>query len=475
MKKVSFKQNPFKWLHKEIIIPLGLAIIVIQFVIQAFKIPSQSMEDSLLVGDFLLGLKFVYGSPLPFTDSRLPSMMEPDTGDIIIFRYPGEPAYPDYDAERYSHLANLLILGNYYWDHDPQEGQPKVVSYFQGPKDFIKRVVAKSGQTIEVRKKKFYIDGQFAPIPGQGKNTITSERMFLDNYGPVTIPSPGQTFQLDTLSLIELHRLKSIILQENPSSKVTMDVNLYVDGKLNNNYIWSPLQGTPFYSPATPEAMNSVYTDDIYSASQKQNFLKQSEVRNGEKSFEIHYKKPMYTGFYPDYEYMNKTTTLGMRQVSYLYFVDPMVEELSYNLKSYKDLYTLNQEKLAADSITPDSLKKNPIPQFELQAKILVDGQAIDSYTVEQDVFFMAGDNRDNSSDSRVWGYLSRQNVKAKAFIIYMSLDAVFTAGQHPQEKAAGYPDSVKPNEVRITNPFTWLKIPFLIRWTRIGKLIHGV
>ena len=51
---------------KEIVIPILLALVVIQFVIQAFKIPSASMEDSLLIGDFLLGLKFVYGSPIPF-------------------------------------------------------------------------------------------------------------------------------------------------------------------------------------------------------------------------------------------------------------------------------------------------------------------------------------------------------------------------------------------------------------------------
>jgi signal peptidase I len=499
MKKVKFKENPIKWLNKEIFIPLALAIVVIQFVIQAFKIPSQSMEDTLLVGDFLLGLKFVYGSPLPFSESRLPSMIEPDTGDIVIFRYPGEPAYPDYDQERYSHLANLLILGNYYWDHQPEEGQPHLVSYFQGPKDFIKRVVAKSGQTIEVKKKKFYIDGEFHEIPGKGKNTTTSERMFLDNYGPIRLPAPGETYRLDTLSLIELHRLKSLILQENPSSTVHLDLNLKVNGKVNNQFVWSPLTGTPFYRPASPEAMNSVYTSDIYSDAQKENFLRASEVRNGEKSFEVHYKQPLYTGFYPDFQYHDQKTTFGMRQVSYMYFVDPMVEELAFNLKSYRDLYKLKAKELISNflanspsgtdtlfskatqlndslQLLPDSLKaKLKVPQFEIETKVLVDGQEIQDYTIQEDVFFMAGDNRDNSSDSRVWGFLSRRNVKAKAFIIYMSIDAQFTAGQHPQERAAGYKDVVKDNEIRITNPFTWLKLPFLIRWTRIGKLIHGV
>lgn len=478
MKKIKFTQHPIRWINKEIIIPLGLAIFVIQFVIQAFKIPSQSMEDSLLVGDFLLGLKFVYGAPLPFTDAKLPSLTEPDTGDVIIFRYPGEPAYPDYDSERYSHIGNLLILGNYFWDHQPEGDQPSLISYFQGPKDFIKRVVAKSGQTLEVRNKKFYIDGQFAPIPGQGKNTTSSERMFLDNYGPVTLPKPGQTFKLDTLSLIELHRLKSLILQENPSSKVTLDLNLYVNGQLNNDFVWSPQAGLPFYMPESPEAMNAVFTKDIYTEEQRLQFLQQSSMRQGARSFKLDYKQPLTTGFIPDPLYMNQSTSFGMRQVAYNYFVDPIVESLEYNLASYQDLYEINEKRITADTTdksSSDSLKTNPIPQFKLTQQIFIDGQPLTEYTIQEDVFFMAGDNRDNSSDSRIWGFLSRENVKAKAFIVYMSIDAEFTFGQNPQEKAAGYPNKVKPNEIRITNPFTWLKLPMLIRWRRIGKLIHGV
>src|SRR6185436_18144909 len=77
---------------REFLIPIGLALIFIQFVIQAFKIPSASMEDSLLIGDFLLGLKFVYGSPVPFSNKKLPGLADPKPGNVLIFRYPGDPA-----------------------------------------------------------------------------------------------------------------------------------------------------------------------------------------------------------------------------------------------------------------------------------------------------------------------------------------------------------------------------------------------
>src|SRR6478609_7522939 len=80
----------FRSFTREFVIPIVLALVFIQFVVQAFKIPSASMERSLRIGDFLLGLKFVYGAPMPFTDKRLPALTKPKPGDVLIFRYPGD-------------------------------------------------------------------------------------------------------------------------------------------------------------------------------------------------------------------------------------------------------------------------------------------------------------------------------------------------------------------------------------------------
>jgi len=60
------------------------------FVLQAFQIPSESMEDTLLVGDYLFVNKFLYGAQIPFTDLRLPAIRKPHRGDIVVFHYPGD-------------------------------------------------------------------------------------------------------------------------------------------------------------------------------------------------------------------------------------------------------------------------------------------------------------------------------------------------------------------------------------------------
>ncbi len=70
---------------------LVLFFLVRSFLVEAFKIPSGSMEGTLLVGDFLLVNKLVYGAEVPFTGTRLPAMHAPLRGEVIVFRWPEDP------------------------------------------------------------------------------------------------------------------------------------------------------------------------------------------------------------------------------------------------------------------------------------------------------------------------------------------------------------------------------------------------
>lgn len=120
------------------------------FVVQAYQIPSGSMEDTLLVGDFLVANKFLYGARVPFTEWRLPKIRDPKRGDIIVFRAP--------------HVH----------------------------KDFIKRCIGLEGDTVELRDNKLYLNGELQDEPFialKGSSTVFS------TWGPKVVP-PGQLLML---------------------------------------------------------------------------------------------------------------------------------------------------------------------------------------------------------------------------------------------------------------------------------------
>lgn len=89
--KQSAGRVAWEW-AKSLSVAFLLFLIIRSFLVEAFKIPTGSMENTLLVGDFLLVNKAVYGAQFPLTDIRLPAFEEPERGDIVVFRYPRDPS-----------------------------------------------------------------------------------------------------------------------------------------------------------------------------------------------------------------------------------------------------------------------------------------------------------------------------------------------------------------------------------------------
>lgn len=82
----------FIWEWTKILaVSVVLFAVIRTFFVEAFKIPSGSMENTLQVGDFLLVNKLVYGAEVPFTHRRLPRLRDPQRGDVIVFEYPEDP------------------------------------------------------------------------------------------------------------------------------------------------------------------------------------------------------------------------------------------------------------------------------------------------------------------------------------------------------------------------------------------------
>jgi len=155
-KKGKARKKPVWREYTEALLVAGiLALVIRTFLFQAFHIPSGSMEDTLLEGDFLFVSKTLYGAEVPFTGGkRLPAIREPQRGDIIVFRYPEDPS-----------------------------------------QDFIKRCMGVPGDVIESRDKVLYINGE-ALDEDYVKHTQPDRQVpGRDNFGPITVPE-GKFFML---------------------------------------------------------------------------------------------------------------------------------------------------------------------------------------------------------------------------------------------------------------------------------------
>jgi signal peptidase I len=140
----------FKEYLEPILIAVLIALFIRAFVVQAFRIPSGSMEPTLLVGDYLLVNKFIYGVRIPYTEIKFFQFKKPQRGDVIVFIFPLDPS-----------------------------------------KDFIKRVIGTEGEKVEIIHNNIYINDRLIDDPWGHFVTDGFPRSYLqrmENFGPVVVP-----------------------------------------------------------------------------------------------------------------------------------------------------------------------------------------------------------------------------------------------------------------------------------------------
>ena len=148
-----FQKSTVREYFESIVIAVILALFVRTWVVQAFKIPTGSMENNLLIGDHLLVNKFVFGPTATSLERALLPVRDIRRGDVVVFKYPDEPE-----------------------------------------RDFIKRVIGLPGETLELKSKKVYVNGQALDEPyvhflepASSAQEVTSFDV-RERYGPVRVP-----------------------------------------------------------------------------------------------------------------------------------------------------------------------------------------------------------------------------------------------------------------------------------------------
>ena len=155
----AYRKSTAREYFESIVIAVILALFVRTWVVQAFTIPTGSMEHNLLVGDYLLVNKFIFAPSLSGAERVLLPQEAVSRGDIIVFKFPRDPE-----------------------------------------RDFIKRVIGLPGETIEVREGEVHIDGEpldepWLRQPGTASAAGAAVIPRRDNHGPVAIPD-GHYFMM---------------------------------------------------------------------------------------------------------------------------------------------------------------------------------------------------------------------------------------------------------------------------------------
>lgn len=407
IKEISF--SGFERSIGSFIFAIVIATIVHNYFFQPFVIPTGSLEKTLRVGDFLLVSKFHYGARVPSTVVTLP--MVHDTIPIIKTRsYLKSPQLPYIRIPGFQEIKNNDIVV-FNWPADTvRKFFVKEKGVFK-PRDkksnYVKRALGIPGDTIEIKDGIIFINGKKNVLPDRAKPIFTyiikSDKGVSSNkLKEIGIEGFIRKFIIKNLTPRSYEEISNYILSisntnDNEYLIYTDDSGIPISIIRDNNIIISELIDSSREISLTYEDAfkieNSNLFDTIYRATQSKGVSNLNFFPNNNNfKWNNDFLGPIYIPKKGDQ-------------------IDLSLDNLPLYKKIIKD-YEFNDIEIS-------------------NGRIIINSKEQDSYTFKQDYYWMMGDNRYNSEDSRVWGFVPFDHVLGKPVFIWMSIDGLFNGIQN--------------------------------------------
>ncbi len=398
---ISPKTGIGEWISS-IIFAVILATIVHTYFIQPYIIPTGSLEKSLLVGDFLFVSKFHYGARVPQTAVSFPMVHDTIVGTGIR-SYLNKPQIPYLRLPGFEKIKRNEIV-TFSWPADTvrqffvkEKGVKKPIDK---KSNYVKRCVAIPSDTLEIKNGIIFINSKKSIMPYRAKPIF--------NYSVYNQKGVSTSkFSSSGIKMQRKFRIKDITQQK--FDQIRPYITRLVDNNPNNFTIITDFEGIPYGVRSSGRIVMTEITEkemDVFLTEQEAEILKKSKLVDSIKR-NFNETKSYNTQFFPnDIKYNWNEDNFGP-------IVIPKKGEKiklnTINLPIYKKLirdYEKNSLNLTNGSIFINNIKT-------------------DEYIFKQNYYWMMGDNRYKSEDSRSWGFVPEDHIVGKPVFIWMSIEGI--------------------------------------------------